>query len=1384
MSKLPLSAFEHRKPLGEILSIPPKVISVYSLVQHVWAGTGDEERRKSKKTNKVRLETLDEFFIDPVRSYLHRILQAVAENQGQGFWIQAEFGVGKSHLLASSAIIAIGGKDAWDKVKEREDEEGRAGPGARLDTVWRKKIEKRRIFPIVFSLEGRGGGHERKLVDFILDEAQETFALKEGKPLAVYPEEHLAATFLKEHQRALRDDLRTFLADKRLMQGLPRYEYDELIEALKAPAAQRDAGRVLMAFYRHKSLTPKIPSEHGERLSRAMRDILEAGYDGIFIAIDEMSEYLRRSQFTADDEDCLLTLSSTLAKAEGLPLWIAVAAQAAHTNPRKIIGPDRMREELLEHKEERFRDIVVQRTRTITDPKAVETYRAGYSQLIPWVHDADKEEFEAAFPFPPDALRVLRNICLKLTGTRSTISFLHKALKEAAANKERELVPLWRVFPDLMSYAETPSTSSSGAISIQSAFRQEVAALTAAQATLKRITDGQLARPQNRTRAERILNTLFLYHLAGVQGLTLDQILDAVCDLKPGEDQLEAQRGHYETILEEMTSKLRNQIHHRQGRYAFVPKETTQIDELAFQAAERIRSDAQLLWQMMDRLLTYAEPDAPSPFAEAVPSEEAGFRSFTIKSWHGQERTGKVAAVDVLTRAFEPEVDTHGSGEDFLVVVARRPMTEKQVEGVVRKKDKAWDPRIVVWAPAQLREEERSSAAAVLAYLLVADENKGTGLEKDALRQFRNQAARAYDALREIYWRGVAKSSRTSMPIPPGSVENAIAAMAGEAMDTCYLARSIDFGNRRFDTQGAVKLINGLVKRGEAVSQGDQLWSAVENFAGPLGLVRPDLPTRLDPGNSRFYEAIRSRVTQRGGIGFEVRTVYNWFTGYDPKDGKESWGLTREMVALYLLCMVRQGLIRISLRRGGWIDRNNIAGIDFKPVTLREMERVELPRPLDDWAVFYRYLEVLLSRREGSLGPVPEGSLGPMYDRAKAEEALRSLWDGYWIDVDELSRIEQEIRALFATLGRPQQNPFDDLLLYWMAFAEERLPAAYVDSEVFDALRRAVLKAAGVAHGGEMEEAHFIRFKENFQKLTELQQSFKKTSASLLQASRLAYAPLGEAESFKSIAKVQEDVRVELAHPEELILSPDRVTTRLRPRIDTLENTYIPLYVEQLMHLGELQRSIEQMRSAADRCPELQMLADFAADLPAAAERVEVCKKTLDAAPERLRQTPEDDKAVRDQVKRDGSVLDCHGEKLTLRRLVEECKIRERCVTDLEKAGREAATGFAAFLRVPKVAERGRVLVGDLPAFGEVLNAENDAEAADALVTMPAKDRKELAKRLKAVLGGRRVKTVRVADFSPRTNVVWERADIGKVVDEFRLYLEGELEDETYLKIE
>jgi hypothetical protein len=1361
MIPMDFTGFANRKPLGSILEIPKKVQSVYSLTQHVWEGESEEQRIDSKKHNRPRLDTLGEF---------------LAEGTGQGFWLQAEFGVGKSHLLAVTSILAVGGATAWDQLKKREDEEGRAGPGARLDTLWRKKIEKKKIFPIVFSLEGVGGEAGLKLEDFILEEAQKTFALREGKPMAVYPEEHLAALFLKDHQRTFKDDLRAFLADKRLMRGLPAYQYDELIQALKKPESQKDAGRLLMAFYRHKNLAPQVPVERGQRLGRMVQDALEAGYDGIFIAIDEMSEYLRRAvNHNAADEDCLLTLSNTLAHVQGKPIWTVVAAQAAHTNPQKIIAPDRLRSEFLEHKPERFRDIVVQRTRKIKDLEEVKVYYSGYRNLIPWVKEAPIEDFESAFPFPPDALQVIRNISKQLTGTRSTISFLHTALLRAAEEKSRDLVPLWRVFDDLMQYKGTPSAATTGTVSIKSRFRDEVAALEAAQATLKRITDGHLARPQNRKRAERVLNTLFLHYIAGVAGLTKEQILDAVCDLKPGEDELEAQLNHYETILEEMRLKLRNQIRVQQGRYEFVPKETSQYDDLVNEAADKLKSDPQLLSLLMDRALAYSDEEAPSPFAGFVTEGESRFAQFKVERWHGQERVGRVTSVEKLAGDAAPfDLDTHTTEDDFLVIICRRTMKEKEIENWL-KKGRGADPRINVWAPAEPTDQERAELAGVLAHLKVAGDTPESKDGKTARREFKTQANRAYTALLGLYGRGIARTSRTSLTLSlVGGVEGAITTMAKEAMDTCYQSREIDFGNRKFDNLNALRLINGLIRSGKAVSEGDALWSAVENFAEKLGLVRPEAPKTLDTTAGKFCQAIRAKI-EKQGAGLDVKTVYNWFTGYNASEGLESAGLTRRMVDVYLLALAQQGAIRIRTRGDAWIDRTTMLAMEFKTDVLKSMQRIELPREPDGWEIFAPYLEIATGRAD----------LGPKFDQAKADEALRSWWGANWPRRVDLEDADQKIRGLFATLGRSEKSPFDDLLVYWIQFAEEERTGDYRQEDAFDALCRAVLRVAGMEEADKLTAEHLDRFRSNCHSLRDLLDSFEKTSLLLTRAARTALAPIPErGTAAASIRKAQQEVLKVLEKLDALILNPDSVSTQLKPRFEALESLYTEAFLASLIRLDSIQGRLEELCGATAKSAEFQALDDFAAEVAEARRTADSCRHALASTPPRLRKKPEDRDRAAKELAPEAKVKDLAGEDITLRRLDQECDARLEAQSTVAVIARGGLDKFASFLKSPGVADQLKAAKTPSAELTEVVEAATAAEVAESLLTMPSKKRKDLAKLLKAILGKKRAKPVCLRGFAPQTETVWEKSDIERVVAEFRAYLDGQWEPDVYLKIE
>ena len=258
-------------------------------------------------------------------------------------------------------------------------------------------------------------------------------------------------------------------------------------------------------------------------MKHAFQHILDSGYNGILVVIDEMSEYMNKTRYPADDEDCLLTLSSVLAKGEKMPIWTIVAAQAQYQKQDKIVGQDRMREELLDHKPERFRNIVVNRCRQYRVLKgksqAPEThnYYLGYKETIPWVKASEEEAFRDSFPFPPEAIQVIQAISQKLTGTRSTIAFLHAALRRIRDHETQwnELVPLYRIFAELLDYAENPSNSDSGSLSVKSVseFRDGIAALESAKKKLSKTETGQLGKKAGKRRGERILgNSVSLPH--------------------------------------------------------------------------------------------------------------------------------------------------------------------------------------------------------------------------------------------------------------------------------------------------------------------------------------------------------------------------------------------------------------------------------------------------------------------------------------------------------------------------------------------------------------------------------------------------------------------------------------------------------------------------------------------------------------------------------------------------------------------------------------------------------------------------------------------------------------------------------------------------------
>lgn len=83
-------------------------------------------------------------FTPSIRDYFTEILSLATSDRGQGYWVQAEFGAGKTHFMATLAILLTDRKGtAWAQVKE-SDIQGFASA-----------LQKVRFFPIILNCKGR-----------------------------------------------------------------------------------------------------------------------------------------------------------------------------------------------------------------------------------------------------------------------------------------------------------------------------------------------------------------------------------------------------------------------------------------------------------------------------------------------------------------------------------------------------------------------------------------------------------------------------------------------------------------------------------------------------------------------------------------------------------------------------------------------------------------------------------------------------------------------------------------------------------------------------------------------------------------------------------------------------------------------------------------------------------------------------------------------------------------------------------------------------------------------------------------------------------------------------------------------------------------------------
>ncbi|RJP35075.1 MAG: hypothetical protein C4527_01180 [Candidatus Omnitrophota bacterium] len=1073
--------FTLRKSLDEICTVPDKIISVYSLEKHVWADSNSEKARKNRMPE---LQSIVEFQIDPVRPFLTDILRNIAapykkerkDNPiGQGYWIQAEFGSGKSHLLCMLSALALGRKEAWNIIQKKEKENGR-GKRDSLYHFWEEGIEaksskgKKGIFVIVKTLVGTGGGtiglsdKGQKLTEYILDAAKEQIQLEMGKNISLYPTELLADRFLQEDLDRYRTDLRKFLRDPKFLEEDEFEDVDDFVRDIqqnKSPEYKRSCGNKLWRFYtEYLKVKPHIAAESEDILKHMVETILAEGYSGVLLVLDEVSLFMknRDENQRTDDEKTLVVLSNRLAKVHNLPIWTVCAAQQAIESKmgvKNILADDRLKLVKLLEEDKDYYDIVLARVREIKNPGAIGNYYLYYKRGFSWPNSIGESDFRHFFPFHRPAIEVLRAITYELTTTRSAIHFMHQTLKHQMKHKGDELIRLWELFDEAVRYEEDPSGVHAGLVAIKTKRETDYKAYESCKSQIDGLTKGYLK--VHRDKAVKIIQTLFLYHIARTrqQGITSEDIANSVLIERDSEANADENNQHYETIAENLKKELRQIVastdENNRPRYRFDPVFTGVDPRDEFKKVrDDIESNEVLLNEAWNHLLALDEwpirtrqmtidlsngnrsifrdiAQYIAPWEEST-TAKAGNQNLDI-IWQGRHISGLVGMRDFGRMVSDnlpfPMIDSDQTDRDFSVFIGIKHVSKNTVEKLLSDKK---DPRILLWTPGELTPQERDRLLDFAAYRKLISDWQGKETE-DALavvtwvhNTLQTELGKIAKIVDSCYGRGRFDSLNNSQMDfhVAGELPTILTPLIDRVLTAVYESRDIKFEPPFvFRKEEGVKVINGIVKTGRIPkgAKPNQNISAAQNFGFGLHIIKKSAEKELDVTSNRYVEDIWSFLDDKladEGQSMKIETLYKNFMGIG---GPRDYGLTRRMVQIFLLCLVREGRIRIGLgSKSGLpyslLDYSNIADVDFSAKVLDSFSDVQKMAKPENWEVLRPYAEKLLNE-----------TIPSTHDDAVISEYRSKLRELFSREKEELSRFDSRVNSLFENLKTP--NPYD-----------------------------------------------------------------------------------------------------------------------------------------------------------------------------------------------------------------------------------------------------------------------------------------------------------------------------------------------------------------------
>lgn len=345
-------------------------------------------------------------FTSDINTHLHVLFQSFMQPKGQGYFLQGDFGSGKSHFLA---MLSAWFSDFSDTVALSSQHDG----------LQKFKELNRRILPVVISLVNF---RSNTSLEHIITEAIESSLRLHNIDSAITAR----SQFLDHLKQILKNEtLATEFADTISISSDSVYTWID--------GHRIDAYNQGLIFLSSKGLntSEQFSRERFETFENAINITLKSGFDGIIILIDELSEFFRSKPDSTSLNEDARTLQLLGELSQNYPLWIIAAVQesiertgdVAQATFRKIKDrfPVKLHLSTLH-----IRDLISKRLVKFKPDSDVTIYRIyeEYCKHFPGF-SATPTLFRSIYPVHPLTLSLLEGLGDLFSQHRGIVDFIH-----------------------------------------------------------------------------------------------------------------------------------------------------------------------------------------------------------------------------------------------------------------------------------------------------------------------------------------------------------------------------------------------------------------------------------------------------------------------------------------------------------------------------------------------------------------------------------------------------------------------------------------------------------------------------------------------------------------------------------------------------------------------------------------------------------------------------------------------------------------------------------------------------------------------------------------------------------------------------------------------